>query len=326
MAFVIVQHLAPEHKSDLVPLLQSYTNWPVFEAVQDQCVQPDCVYVIPPNHEMTILRGTLQLFPLAEPRGRRLPIDGFLTSLAEDQRDLSIGIILSGSGSDGSHGVRAIKSCGGMVMVQSPESADYDTMPLSAIQTGMVDYICAAGDMPSKLLAFASSAYGERLLNAEDRTSDTVSALQKIFAMIRARTGHDFSHYKAGTIDRRIERRIAINQLQSLDAYLEVLQSTPNEIDTLFHELLIGVTSFFRDPDSYEKLDQVVLPRLITEKAATGEPFRVWVSGCSTGEEAYSIAILIYEHLEKAQSAHGVTIPIQIFASDIDSRAIASAA
>lgn len=325
MAFVIVQHLAPDHKSDLVPLVQGYTHWPVYEAVHGQTVQPDSVYVIPPNYELTILRGTLQLIALAEPRGHRLPIDCFLTSLADDQRDLSIGIILSGSGSDGSYGIRAIKSAGGMVMVQSPESADYDSMPLSAIQTGMADYVCTVNEMPSKLVAFASRAYGEQMFAAEGRSSESVSSLQKIFVLIRSRTGHDFSHYKPGTIDRRIERRIAVNQVQSLDEYLEMLQRTPREIDALFHELLIGVTSFFRDPDAYEKLDQLVLPQLIADKASTGEPLRIWVSGCSTGEEAYSIAILVQEHLEAAQLTNSLAIPIQIFASDIDARAIAGA-
>lgn len=325
MAFVIVQHLAPDHKSDLVPLVQGYTHWPVYEAVHGQSVQPDCVYVIPPNHELTILRGTLQLTALAEPRGHRLPIDCFLTSLADDQRDLSIGIILSGSGSDGSYGVRAIKSAGGMVMVQSPESAEYDSMPLSAIQTGMADYVCTANEMPSKLIAFASRAYREQVPPADGRSSEIASSLQKIFVLIRARTGHDFSHYKPGTIDRRIERRIAVNQVQSLDEYLEMLQRTPREIDALFHELLIGVTSFFRDPDAYEKLDQLVLPQLIADKASTGEPLRIWVSGCSTGEEAYSIAILVQEHLDAAQLTNSLAIPIQIFASDIDARAIACA-
>lgn len=325
MAFVIVQHLAPDHKSDLVPLLQGYTHWPVYEAVHGQSVQPDCVYVIPPNYELTILRGTLQLIAFAEPRSQRLPIDGFLTSLADDQRELSIGIILSGSGSDGSYGVRAIKSRGGMVMVQSPESADYDSMPLSAIQTGMADYICRPSEMPSKLIAFASRAYREQVLPAEGRSSEIASSLEKIFVLIRARTGHDFSHYKPGTIDRRIERRMAVNQLQSLDEYLEMLQRTPREIDALFNELLIGVTSFFRDPEAYEKLDQLVLPQLIADKASTGEPLRIWVSGCSTGEEAYSIAILVQEHLEAVQLTSSIAIPIQIFASDIDARAIACA-
>ncbi len=325
MAFVLVQHLAPSHKSELVEIVRNYTDMQVFEAEEGMPVRPSCIYVIPPNHELSIHNGALHLLHLTEPRNHRLPIDHFFSSLALDQNQLAVGLIFSGSGNDGSWGVCAIKNSGGMVMVQSPESAEFDGMPQAAIKTGVVDIVSPLSEMPRQLLAYASQIGRNGPLSDKSRTSETESAIQKIFMLIRARTGHDFTHYKPSTIDRRIERRMAVNLVGSLDDYVIKLQQVPAEIDLLFQDLLIGVTSFFRDPEAFEKLEQTVLPKLVSEKCSIGAPLRVWVCGCSTGEEAYSLAILIHEQLEASIALSEASINVQIFASDIDARAIATA-
>ncbi len=324
MAFVLVQHLAPDHSSILAELIRTFTTRAVFEVEDGMQVRPNCVYVIPPNHEMAILNGRLSLLPCNEPRTQRLPIDFFLNSLAQDQRQFAIAIILSGNGSDGAQGIRAIKSEGGMVMVQSPESTEFDGMPRSAIKTGIVDFVCEVDQMPTRLTEFAARAYRGNQRIPPKRTPEVESAIQKIFVMLRARTGHDFSLYKPNTVDRRIERRMLVNQVDSLDEYLKRLQKNPNEIEALFHDLLIGVTHFFRDPEAFEKLEKQ-LSTLISEKSAAGSRIRVWVGGCSTGEEAYSIAILVHEQLETLQSEQAATFGAQVFASDMDARAIAIA-
>ncbi len=320
-----MQHLAPEHESNLVELLDNYTNMPVYSVVSGMPVRPNCIYVLPPNHELTIQGGVLNLLPLTESRSQRLPIDTFFNSLAQDQHHLAIGIILSGSGSDGSHGVRAIKNAGGMVMVQAPDTAEFDSMPLSAIKTGAVDCVSPVSEMPKRLLAYATRVFSGSSLSWETRPGQSDQALQKIFVLLRTRTGHDFSLYKPSTIERRIERRMAVNQVDSLDEYVTKLQESPSEVDALFHDLLIGVTSFFRDAEAFDKLERTVLPDILAERISSGHPMRVWVSGCSSGEEAYSIAILLHERLEAAHSAVDSSVAVQIFASDIDSRAIAAA-
>ncbi len=325
MAFVLVQHLSPDHKSELVELVQNYTDMQVFEIEDGMPVRPNCVYVIPPNHELGIFNGNLQLLQLTEPRNHRSPIDYFFSSLAQDQSQMAIGLIFSGSGTDGSRGVCAIKSGGGMVMVQSPESAEFDSMPQAAIKTGVVDIISSVDDMPRQLLAYALQISRQGSSSSKSRTSEAASAIQKIFMLIRARTGHDFTYYKPSTIDRRIERRMAVNLVETLDDYVIKLQQVPAEIDILFQDLLIGVTSFFRDPEAFEQLERKALPQLISKKSSIGAPLRVWVCGCSTGEEAYSIAILIHEQMEAVRAPAAASMNVQIFASDIDARAIATA-
>jgi two-component system, chemotaxis family, CheB/CheR fusion protein len=324
MAFVLVQHLAPDHTSILTELIRNFTQLKVYEVEDGMAVMPNCVYVIPPNHDMGILNGTLQLLNPTEPRGQRLPIDYFFCSLAQDQRNLAIGCIFSGTGSDGSQGVHAIKNEGGMVMVQSPESTDFDGMPRAAIKTGVVDFVSPVSEMPAQLLAFVSRAHVTLPRHPVKRTQEAENAIQKIFVLLRSRTGHDFSNYKPNTIDRRIERRMAVNHVDTLDAYIKKLQENPIEIELLFQDILIGVTSFFRDPEVFQKLEEL-LSKMIAEKSGSDAPIRVWVGGCSTGEEAYSIAMLLNEKLEAANSDHSVNTKVQIFASDIDSRAIATA-
>ncbi len=320
MAFVLVQHLAPDHESILTELIQRNTRMQVFEVEDGMTVQINCAYIIPPNRDMAFLNGTLQLLEPTAARGLRLPIDYLFRSLAQDQRERAIGIVLSGTGSDGTAGARAIKGEGGMVMAQTPESCAFDGMPRSAAATGLVDFTLAPGDMPAQLMSYVSHAFGKPYRDISTSVPHSENALKKIFILLRIQTGHDFSQYKPSTICRRIERRMAVHQILAIDDYVKYLQQTPPEVEALFRDLLIGVTSFFRDPESFEVLERLVIPKLFKGKPP-GSTIRVWSSGCSTGEEAYSIAILLQEQLEKLK----VNFAVQVFATDIDNRAIASA-
>jgi two-component system, chemotaxis family, CheB/CheR fusion protein len=319
MAFVLVQHLAPDHKSILTDLIRRYTRMQVFEVEDGMAVMPNCAYIIPPNRDMAFLNGTLQLLEPAAPRGRRLPIDFFFRSLAQDQRERAIGVVLSGTGSDGTLGVRAIKGEGGMVMAQSPASTEYDGMSRSAIATGLVDYELPPAEMPSQLIAYTAHAFGKPPRSAVP-TPRSESALKKIFIILRALTGHDFSQYKPSTIQRRIERRMAVHQIETEEGYVSFIQQTPEEVDALFRDMLIGVTNFFRDPEAFTALEEQVIPRLFAGKGADAT-IRIWVPGCSTGEEAYSLAILLAERQEALKRG----FKVQVFATDIDSHAIAAA-
>ncbi len=320
MAFVLVQHLAPDHESILTELIQRNTRMQVFEVEDGMVVQINCAYIIPPNRDMAFLNGTLQLLEPTAARGLRLPIDYLFRSLAQDQRERAIGIVLSGTGSDGTAGVRAIKDEGGMVMVQTPESCAFDGMPRSAADTGMVDFTLAPSDMPAQLMSYVSHAFGKPHQSISTSVPHSENALKKIFILLRTQVGHDFSQYKPSTICRRIERRMAVHQILAVDDYVKYLQQMPLEVEALFRDLLIGVTSFFRDPESFEVLERDVIPKLLKGKQA-GSAIRVWSNGCSTGEEAYSIAILLREQIEKLKGSFSV----QVFATDIDSRAIALA-
>ncbi len=319
MAFVLVQHLAPDHKSILSSLVRRYTRMQVYEVEDGMAVRINCVYIIPPDRDMAFLNGTLQLLTPMAPRGQRLPIDFFFRSLAQDQHERAIGIVLSGTGSDGALGVRAIKGEGGLVMAQSLESTEYDGMPRSAIATGLVDYELPPAEMPAQLIAYVAHAFGKPLWPAAP-SSKPESAPKKIFVLLRAQTGHDFSQYKPSTIQRRIERRMAVHQIDSLDGYVKFIQQTPQEVETLFRDLLIGVTSFFRDPDAFKALEEQIIPKLFAGKGADAT-IRIWVPGCSTGEEAYSLAILLAERQEALKQS----FKVQVFATDIDSRAITTA-
>ena len=320
MAFVLVQHLAPDHKSILTDLIRRYTRMQVFEVEDGMAVRPNCVYIIPPNRDMAFLNGALQLMEPFVPRGQRLPIDFFFRSLAQDQHERAICIVLSGTGSDGTLGVRAIKGEGGMVMAQNPASTEYDGMPRSAIGTGLVDYELPPAEMPAQLIAYVTHAFGRPPRPAPPPTPKTENALKKIFILLRAQTGHDFSQYKPSTIHRRVERRMAVNQIETMDGYVKCLQQTPVEVDALFRDLLIGVTNFFRDPEAFKALEEQVIPKLFAGKPASAM-IRVWALGCSTGEEAYSLAILLAERQEALKQG----FQVQVFATDIDSKAIATA-
>jgi two-component system, chemotaxis family, CheB/CheR fusion protein len=320
MAFVLVQHLAPDHKSILTDLIRRYTRMQVFEVEDGMVVQPNCTYIIPPGRDMAFLNGTLQLLEPVLPRGQRLPIDFFFRSLALDLHERAICIVLSGTGSDGTQGVRAIKGEGGMVMAQNPESTEYDGMPRSAISTGLVDYELPPAEMPAQLTAYVTHAFGRPARPAIAREPRAENALKKIHVLLRVQTGHDFSQYKPSTINRRIERRMAVHQVATIDEYVKYLQQIPAEVEALFRDLLIGVTNFFRDPEAFRALEEKVIPKLFTGRPASST-IRVWSPGCSTGEEAYSLAILLQERLEAVKKSYS----IQVFATDIDSQAIATA-
>jgi two-component system CheB/CheR fusion protein len=318
MAFVIVQHLDPTHKGIMSELLQRATRMKVSQVKDRTRIRPDCVYVIPPNRDMTVLHGVLHLFEPAAPRGLRLPIDLFLRSLAQDQQQNSIGVILSGMGSDGTLGLRAIKEMAGVALVQDPATAKFDSMPRSAIEAGLADIVASVEELPEKIIAFLNRApLAER---TEDAMADkSQSALEKVVVLLRAHTGHDFSLYKRNTLYRRIERRMGIHQIDKMAGYVRYLQENSQELDLLFKELLIGVTSFFRDPGVWEQLSQQAVPTLFAGRPP-GQLLRAWVPGCSTGEEAYSLAIVLQEAVEKIQPEG--RIPIQIFATDLDRDAV----
>ncbi|HWR24955.1 MAG TPA: CheR family methyltransferase, partial [Methanosarcina sp.] len=316
MAFVLVQHLDPNHKSILTDLIGRYTSMPVYEVKDRMVVQPNSVYVIPPNSDMIFQDDTLQLLEPAESRGHRLPIDFFFNSLAQGKQERAIGIVLSGTGSDGTQGARSIKAEEGMVMAQTPESSEYDSMPLSVISIGLADYILPPAEMPNQLIDYVTRAYG-KVLSPISKTEDS---MKKIFNLLRIQTGHDFSHYKYSTINRRIERRMAVQNIKNVDEYMRYLEQKPAEVEALFRELLIGVTGFFRNPEAFENLQKKVIPNLFSGRHPDSA-IRIWVPGCSTGEEAYSIGILLQEEMETLKRI----FKVQIFATDIDSRAIGRA-
>jgi len=320
MAFVLVQHLDPDHNSILTELIRRCTTMEVFEVVDGMQVRPNAVYIIPPNRDMAFMNGALELLEPVAPRGRRLPIDFFFRSLALDQHERAIGIVLSGTGSDGTLGLRAIKAEGGLAMAQNPASTEYDGMPRSALATGLVDFELPPAEMPAQLMAYVAHAF-QRLPGIPAPPSPRYeAALKKLFVLLRSQTGHDFSLYKPSTIHRRMDRRMAVQQIKDVDEYLKFAQQAPAEVEALFRDLLIGVTNFFRDGEAFQALETQILPQLLAGKPAGGM-IRVWVAGCSTGEEAYSIAILLQERMEALKRSFAV----QVFATDIDSQAIAIA-
>jgi two-component system, chemotaxis family, CheB/CheR fusion protein len=317
MAYVVVQHLDPTHKGMLPELLQRISKMEVLQVKDRMVVKPNCVYVIPPNKTMSILKGVLRLHKPVQERGQRLPIDFFLFSLAEDRKELSVGIILSGMGSDGSLGLRAIKEKNGIAMVQDPDSAKFNSMPRNAIDMVSVDIVAAPKELPSRLKEFLKHI--PQLRTDPDSEIKDKSSLEKIIILLRTYTGNDFSLYKKNTIYRRIERRMAIHNIEKIASYVVHLNDNPKEIEILFRELLIGVTNFFRDAAVWENLKVNILPDFISG-LEPGSILRAWVPGCSTGEEAYSLAIVFKEVIEKI-SPHG-GFSLQIFATDIDNEAI----
>ncbi len=321
LAFVVIQHMDPTHKGVLVELLQRVTSMQVFQVKDRMRVQASCVYVIPPNKDMSILHGVLHLMDPVAPRGLRLPIDLFFRSLAEDQQEHSVGVLLSGMGSDGTLGLRAIKEKGGVIFVQDPASAKFGGMPHSAVDTGVVDVIAPADELPGRLLAYLKhpSIIEKSGTLLEDKA---LSSLEKVVILLRAQTSHDFSLYKKTTIYRRIERRMGLHQITRIEAYVSFLRENPQEVKILFQELLIGVTNFFRDAEAWEQLKKEVLPALLARTEAN-TTLRAWIPACATGEEAYSLAILFKEALEQLKPARNISL--QIFATDLDQHAIEKA-
>ena len=321
MAFIVIQHLDPTRKGMMAELLERITAMPVFQIEGNTSVQPDCIYLIPPNKDMSIYHGTLHLFEPAAPRGLRLPIDFFFRAMADDQQERSIGVILSGMGTDGTMGLKAIKEKEGMIFVQEPASAKFDGMPNSAIHTGLVDIVAPAEELPSRIISYLKhkpliKGSGQGLAD-KDR-----SAFEKIAILLRSQTGNDFSLYKKTTIYRRIERRMGIHQITELATYIRFLQENPQELQVLFKELLIGVTKFFRDPEAWEQMKDQIIPEILSGYTSN-QTLRAWVPACSTGEEAYSLAIVFKEALEHVNSAANYSL--QIFATDLDRDAIAKA-
>ncbi len=318
MAFVVIQHLDPTHKGMLVELLQRMTPMPVAQVLDGVTIEPNHVYVIPPNKDLSLLHGQLHLLPLPSERGHNLPVDFFFRSLAEDQLERSIGVILSGMGSDGVLGLRAIKEKGGAAFVQALTSAKFDGMPRSAIDAGLADVVAPAEDLPARIIAYRKHA--PHLDEPEVHLEETArSAIDKVFALLRVQTGNDFSLYKKSSIIRRIERRMGLHQIDLLTHYVRFLRENPNEVELLFKELLIGVTSFFRDAPAWDYLRTDALPALLAS-VPTGGILRAWVAGCSTGEEAYSLAIVFKEAVEPLKPVRNLVL--QIFATDLDHDAI----
>lgn len=317
MAFVLVPHLDPSHASLLTEILQRNTAMPVLEAIDQVDVKPNCIYIIPPNRDMEIFHGKLQLSLPEEPRGQRMPIDEFLRSLADDQQDNAIGIILSGTGSDGTLGLRAIYGAGGITLVQEATSAQYDGMPTSAIQSGHVSQVLLADKMPAVLMGLQRSHVKH---SESDSKKNVISGISSILMQLRRITGNDFSLYKKSTIGRRIERRMSQHEITDTEIYARYIKTHPEEAHILFKEMLINVTSFFRDREAFTVLEKEILPQLFKDKP-DGYNFRIWIAGCSTGEEAYSIAILLHELLDENRQS----FTIQIFSTDLDDDAIAIA-
>ncbi|WP_340122357.1 chemotaxis protein CheB [Methylobacter svalbardensis] len=323
VAFVVIQHLDPNHKGMMAELLQRITAMTVVEAQNRMKIKPDCIYVNPPNKNLSILHGTLYLLDPVVPRGLRLPIDAFFRSLAEDRRDQSIGILLSGMGSDGTLGLHAVKEKSGLVLVQDPSDAKYDSMPRSVIDVGLADIIGTAAELPAHIINYLQHPHRDALAGSGQLLEDSsLSSLEKIAVLLRVRTGNDFSLYKKSTIYRRIERRMELHQLDHIATYVRYLRENPQEQDLLFKELLIGVTGFFRNPAVWDTLKTDAIPALIANYP-DGKTIRVWVPACSTGEEAYTLAISFMEAVEQVKPrAH---YPLQIFATDLDTDAIAHA-
>jgi two-component system CheB/CheR fusion protein len=318
LAFVIVQHLDPTHKGIMPELLQRGTGMKVVQVRDRTTVRPDHVYVIPPNKDMSLLHGVLHLLEPAAPRGLRLPIDFFLRSLAQDRQEHSIGVVLSGMGSDGTLGLRAIKEKAGVVLVQDPASAKFDGMPRSAIDAGLADIVAPVEELPGRITTYLQRT--PLVVRTEAVLEDkTQSALDKVVLLLRAHTGQDFSFYKRNTLFRRVERRMGIHQIDRMAGYVRYLQENSQELDLLFKELLIGVTNFFRDPAAWEHVGEQAIPALLA-KRSPGRSLRAWVPGCSTGEEAYTLAIVFKEAAEKAKSRKNFAL--QIFATDLDRDAI----
>jgi two-component system CheB/CheR fusion protein len=317
LAVVVIPHLDPTHESLMAELLSKQTKMPVVEAKEGMRVEPNHVYIIPPNKYLTIHGGVLQLTGPVLRHSAHTTIDFFLRSLAEDQQERAICIILSGTGTHGTLGLKAVKAAGGMAMVQEPQTAEYDRMPLSAIGTGLVDYILPVERMPDALLKYVQHFY----VQGESRPTSTIAAaadhVGQVLALLLARTKHDFRCYRRHMLLRRIERRMGLNFIDRVESYVEYLRNHPEEIKQLTKDLLISVTSFFREPEAFQTLETSVMPEIV-RRHESDQPIRVWVPACATGEEAYSIGILLMEQMALQQK----TCEIRIFATDIDEDAL----
>jgi two-component system CheB/CheR fusion protein len=332
MAYVVILHLSPQHESSAHAIVQRATRMPVIQVTESVAIEADHVYIIPPTQLLSMNDGHLQLAPLQRPRGRHVAIDLFFRTLAEVHRDRAIGIVLSGTGPDGAAGLMRVKEHGGVTIVQDPGDAEFDGMPLSAVATGAVDIVLPVTDIPQRLLDLWENARRIELPQPEEigphihppsdaeAARQAEEALQEVMRILLARTGHDFKHYKRATILRRIERRMQVCGVPTLPAYRSFLDAQPKETRELLQDMLISVTNFFRDREAFESLEREIMAQL-SDSRSRPEQIRAWVAGCATGEEAYSLAMLLCEH---ADALTGKPPEIQVFASDIDERAIAT--
>ncbi len=321
LGYIVVQHLDPTHKAMLAEILQRATAMPVREVTSSMAIASDTVYVIPPNTELTVMSGVLHLVEPAEPRGMRLPIDVLFCSLAREQGDRAIGVVLSGMGSDGTLGLQAIKSQGGLTVAQEPQTAQFDSMPRSAIAAGAVDVTGPAADLPRRIL-LVTTAQEPSGFPASSREAASEADLSAILDVLRVRSKRDLTLYKPSTLRRRIERRMAVHGIESMAKFTAYLLDNPSEVELLFKEMLIGVTGFFRDPEVWDTLRDLVFPELFKQNKQ-GRRFRAWVAGCSTGEEAYSLAMAFTEALDALPDREPYSL--QIFATDLNADSVAMA-
>ncbi|HXE52740.1 MAG TPA: chemotaxis protein CheB, partial [Tepidisphaeraceae bacterium] len=313
VAFVVIQHLSPDFKSLMDELLARHTKMTIHRVEDGMAVQPNCIYLMPPRKEMIISGGKLLLTDKDPQQELSLPIDHFFRSLAQDAGPRAIAIVLSGTGSDGSRGIRDIHEAGGLVLAQSEETAKFDGMPKSALDTGVVDAVLGPEEIPKAIGEYVkrhtAGVRGQEIPSSEIEAAHGVDA---IFKLLRDEYGIDFSHYKPNTVARRIERRLSLNQAVDLDDYVQRLRSDPRELNSLYRDLLIGVTRFFRDRESFDRLEKDIIPDLLARKRP-GDEIRFWIAGCATGEEAYSIAILLHERMQ----LFGRSMNVKVFATDV---------
>jgi two-component system CheB/CheR fusion protein len=322
MAYILVQHLDPNHESMMVDLLGGHTAMPVRQAINGMPLEPDHFYVIPPGTYLSVNQGTLSLTPPLARHGARLPFDFLLNSMAQECGPRAIAIILSGSGADGSLRLKAIKEKGGFVIAQDPDEAGYDGMPRSAMNTGTVDVVLRIDEIPAALASYQRKLASSLVAAGSPLDNTAKDVLPEIVDLMRAKTRHDFRLYKPGTLRRRIERRMGLASIEagSMDRYLELLRNDGEELGLLAKDLLINVTSFFRDTKVFDLLAHEIVPDLV-RRQKPDQPLRIWIAGCSTGEETYSITMLFREAITAAKS----NVKLQVFASDVDPDAIASA-
>ncbi|MEJ2033830.1 MAG: chemotaxis protein CheB [Deltaproteobacteria bacterium] len=313
-AFVVVQHLDPHHKSLMADLLAKHTAMEVVQAESSMAVEPNHVYVIAPNTYLTLADGELRVSEPITVRGMRMPIDYFFRSLGEARQEKAICIVLSGTATDGTLGLRAVKSHGGLALVQDPTTATHDGMPVSAISTGMVDLVLPVEEMPEAIVKYVQHPFIRNAAKATPIPEHAQTDLQSIFSLLRARAGHDFKWYKKTTLVRRIQRRIGLHHFDTYGQYTSYLRDHPQEVNQLFKDLLISVTDWFRDPQAWEDLKGHALPQLFERQGQSSHPLRVWVPGCATGEEAFSLAILLNEEAEERQESPDFLI----FATDVN--------
>ena len=321
IAYVVILHMSPDHDSHLAQVLQATTKMRVTQVNEKVKVEPDNIYVVPPNQHLTMSNGHIVVTPNTQIEDRRAPVDIFFRTLAEEHGSKAIAVILSGTGANGSMGLKRVKEKGGATFVQNPREAEFNEMPRNAIATGLVDEVSNVSDIPAKIIAYKNN-FGKVVIaeEPEKRPQDQQQALRDLFNELRLRTGHDFSNYKRATVLRRIERRINVHNLPDLPSYVAYIYEQPEEINSLLKDLLISVTNFFRDTRSFQIIENEIIPLLLRGKTSENQ-LRIWVAGCATGEEAYSLAIFCAE-----KTSGMIDAPkIQIFATDIDEQAITEA-